>query len=254
VHVIYQTSGNLAVPDDAVRRAAELVLELAEAEEVTPAPKDGTVAFARKVREQLEAKDPFDLDPPEIRKFKGLLRRGEARSALRTCRVALENVHFCDLPFYENGRYRRFEITEEDVQSTAAALDRLKPHSIFATGTGSDPSSVEAICFEVLRRALEKLRNADWRRHCRVWLYAGGDREWDVHAIDMAVPLSPDELRIKEQAIYQHQTQRGQMPSEGDRRREAWRQEVAMNQKTAETYDRLGLAEYEAIEAFRRWG
>ncbi len=259
VHVVYQTSGNLAVPDESVHHAAELICELAESRQIAPQPEDGLTAFAGNVRRQLREKGLYDLDPPEIRRFKGLVRRSEARSALRTCGVPAESIRFLDLPFYEEGRYRRFEIGDKDVEQTARVLDEIRPHQIFATGSATDPSSLEAICFEILRRALESLGDAPWKRDCRIWLYAGGDREWDVHAIDMAVPLSPGELHLKEQAIYQHQSQRSQIPrnvgqKSDDPRIEEWRQEIAMNRKTARTYDNLGLAEYEAIEAFRLWG
>lgn len=243
VTVAYLTSGNLGVPDEEAAMAAELVIDLA-----------GTgTEFAQTVRRQLGAKAAFDSDTPEIRQLKGVLRRGEARASLQACGLAATRARFLDLPFYEQGRYRQFRIGEADIAAVAALLREVQPHQIFATGHSADPSSVPALGFEVLRRALALAAGEAWRADCRVWLYRGPDREWEPAEIEMAVPFSPRELTQKIQAIYHHKSQRSQSPVVAAGLHESWQQAEHHNRAIAGRYDALGLAEYEAIEAFRRW-
>jgi glucosamine-6-phosphate deaminase len=250
VTVVYQHSGNLAVPDEEAAVAADLVLDFVHgstgAEAVSP---------VMKVRAALAAKqtDPQASDTPDTRRLKGLLRRGEARAALRVAGLFADSARFIDLPFYENGRYRQFRAGPADTAAVAALLAEIRPHQIFATGEGQDPSGVAAVCFEVIRAALSALRAEDWQNDCRVWLYRTPDKAWAAHEIDMAVPLSPAELRRKVQVVYQHQSQRSQTPAAGPGLHEAWQQAEAAARELAAAYDALGLAEYEAIEAFRRW-
>jgi len=248
VAVVYLTSGNLAVPDEEAAVAADLVLDFVNGSADASAP-------ARKVRAALAAKqgDPQAADTPETRRLKGLLRRGEARAALRLAGVPAAAESFLDLPFYENGRYRQFRAGPADTAVVATLLGELKPHQIFATGEGQDPSSVGAVCFEVLRAALAEHAGSAWLSDCRVWLYRTPDKAWAAHEIDMAVPLSPAQLARKVQAVYQHKSQRSQTPATGSGLHEAWQQAEAAARELADTYDALGLAEYEAIEAFRRW-
>ncbi|MBC8011978.1 MAG: glucosamine-6-phosphate deaminase [Burkholderiales bacterium] len=249
VTVVYLTSGNLAVPDEEAAIAADLVLDFV----------NGSAAYAAapaaKVRDALSAKqrDPQASDTPDTRRLKGLLRRGEARAALRVAGLPSESARFLDLLFYENGRYRQFRAGPADTAAVAALLAEIRPHQIFATGEGQDPSGVAAVCFEVLRVALSDLRAEAWQKDCRVWLYRTPDNAWAAHEIDMAVPLSPAELRRKVQVVYQHQSQRSQAPAAGPGLHEAWQQAEGAARALADTYDALGLAEYEAIEAFRRW-
>ncbi len=243
VTVAYLTSGNLGVPDEEAAMAAELVIDLA-----------GTgTEFAQTVRRQLGAKAAYDSDTPEIRQLKGVLRRGEARASLQACGLAATRARFLDLPFYEQGRYRQFRIGEADIAAVAALLREVQPHQIFATGHSADPSSVPALGFEVLRRALALAAGEAWRADCRVWLYRGPDREWEPAEIEMAVPFSPRELTQKIQAIYHHKSQRSQSPVVAAGLHESWQQAEHHNRAIAGRYDALGLAEYEAIEAFRRW-
>ena len=189
VTVAYATSGNLAVPDPDVRRAIELIMEIGQERE-----NQDDVSFARSVEEQLNAKGQFGEDTKEIRHVKGLIRRGEARSSARLLEIPAGQVRFLDLPFYEEGRYRRFKWGDADVRAMVNLLEELKPHQIFATGLGHDPLSVTSICFEVLRAALKECAGSEWVADCCIWLYRGPGAEWDTHEIDMAVPLSPDEF------------------------------------------------------------
>lgn len=249
VTVAYLTSGNLAVPDTDARRAIELIMELAREREDA-----GEISFAQKVEQQLDEKGAFGEDSSEIRHLKGLIRRGEARSSARLLELEPSQLRFLDLPFYEKGRYRRFQSAQADVDLMVQLLEETQPHQIFAMGLGHDPLSVPAICFQILSTALTALKDDSWMKDCRVWLYRGPGREWDVHEIDMAVPLSPDEFEFKIRGIYQHQSQRSQTPSPGAKNmRNSWTEVSELNRATAAFYDSLGLAEYEAIEGFKRW-
>jgi glucosamine-6-phosphate deaminase len=248
VTVVYQTSGNLAVPDEEASMATELVLELSSS---GGDPSKGS-EFAREVHRELDAKGAFDSDTAGIRRLKGLIRRGEARAALRVCSIERGQIRFADLPFYESGRYRQFQIGERDVAAVVALLRELKPHQVFATGELDDPNSVAGVCFEIVRRALAATSSDAWVRHCRVWLYRSPAKEWETASIEMAVPLSPRELALKIQAIYHHKSQRSQSPVGADLQ-EAWQQAESRNRETARVYDQLGLADYEAIEAFQRF-
>ena len=249
VSVVYQTSGNLGVPDEEAATLAELVLEITRPDKaVSPG-----AAFAQEVRRQLDAKGEFEGDTPQIRRLKGLVRRGEARASLQACGIDAKRACFLDLPFYEQGRYRQFRIGEADVAAVVAVIREVRPHQIFATGSSGDPSSLSAVCFEIISRALAATRSDPWRPDCRVWLYRGLERHWEPAEIEMAVPLSPVELEQKIQAIYHHKSQRSQRPSGAQSADESWQRAEHHNQAIAQDYDRLGLAQYEAMEAFQRW-
>jgi glucosamine-6-phosphate deaminase len=248
VTVAYQTSGSLAVPDEDVRGAIELLIELG-GERDSPA----NLSFAKKVESDLQEKGDFGIDSPDIRRLKGFIRRGEARASARSLAINPTHLEFLDLPFYEQGRYRRFVISERDVEILHDLLERLKPHQIFATGAGQDPLSVSALCFEILRLALERSRKSAWLRDCYLWIYRGPGQEWAPHEVDMAVPLSPGEFERKIQGIYQHQSQRTQSPGSMEKKvTNTWDLARQLNRSTAELYDGLGLADYEAIECFKR--
>ena len=244
VKVVYLTSGNLAVPDEEAVMATDLVADVVGA--------DGGPELITTVRRQLEGKREFDQDTPEIRRLKGLLRRGEARASLRTCGVAAGHTVFLDLGFYERGRYRQFKLGAGDVAAVVELLRNEQPHQIFATGHSDDPSSVAAVGFDLVRQACRQLSAESWWQDCRVWLYRGVEREWETAEIDMAVPFSPSELTRKIQAIFHHRSQRSQTPV-ATGLHEPWQQAEKQNRALAARYDQLGLANYEAIEAFQRW-
>jgi glucosamine-6-phosphate deaminase len=246
VTIACQTSGNLGVPDDEAATLADFMIELDDAGLRETGPGSGA-ALARMIKQQLDTKAAFDGDPPALRRFKGVLRREEERAAARACGVPRDRACFLDLPFYEQGRYRQFRTTAADVDALTSLLRKLEPHQIFATGDADDPSSVPALCFDVLRQALARTRDDAWRRDCRVWLYRGPAHDWDIAGIDMAVPMSPMELSAKIHSIRHHKSQRGQQTDE------TWRQAGHHDQAVARAYDEFGLANYEAIEPFRRW-
>lgn len=250
VEVVYQTSGNLAVPDEDALKFAEFITDSAESNQA----ETGKLAeFANRVRQSLEKKGPFSDDPEEVRLIKAMIRRGEARAACRMCGVESERIHFLDLPFYEKGRYRQFSPSTDDIDSVAVLLEKIKPQQIYITGSLAEPSSIQAICFEIVRQAVNRFQDSEWTEDCYIWLYRGAQKEWEADEIEMAVPLSPDELAVKIKAIYQHESQRSQISNDEEIPGEAWQLAEVRNRKTANLYDNLGLAEYEAIEAFKRW-
>ena len=248
VTVVYLTSGNLGLPDEEAVIAADFIGELGGAFELTGGPMQ---AFNREVREELLAKSTFASDSPQVRRFKGLLRRGEARASLRDCGIPAAQAQFLDLGFYERGRYRQFSPGRADVDAIVRVLRERTPNQIFVTGDRDDPSSVSAVCFDLVRQACQVVAAESWYGACRVWLYRGVETPWDAGEIDMAVPFSPRELEQKIQAVFQHKSQRSQTPV-ATGLREPWQQAEQQNRGLADTYDRLGLANYEAIEAFCR--
>ncbi len=250
VRVFYQTSGNLAVPDEEVLMSTGVVLDAAA---LSGNEVDGVVSFAASVAQAIHNKGQFEDDSQEIRRFKSVLRRGEARAATRIIGLTPDRIEFLDQQFYEKGRYRQFRIHDSDVEQLCEKLNELKPHQIYATGSQADPNSVAGASFQVLVRALDRLKDEPWLSECYVWLYRGEGQEWGLEEIDMTIPLSPDELNRKIKAVYQHLSQRSQTPVRPESYREFWQLIESINRATAEKYDSLGLAEYEAMEAFKRW-
>ncbi|WP_234573438.1 glucosamine-6-phosphate deaminase [Rhodohalobacter sp. 614A] len=250
VHIAYQTSGNIAVFDDDVVRFADFVLDYTEAFDMKEQKAE---KLFRKVNDFLKSKQPGQVDSPEVKKIKGLIRRGEAKAGGRYCGVPDENMHFMELPFYETGRVKKKPISDEDIQITVDLLRKVKPHQIYAAGDLSDPHGTHRVCLTAIFEALDVVKNDDWAKDCWVWLYRGAWQEWDVNEIEMAVPLSPLELQRKRRAIFKHQSQKDRPLFPGSDTREFWQRSEDRNRGTAKVYDDLGLAEYEAIEGFVRY-
>jgi len=206
-----------------------------------------------RIWQQLRAKAPGDSDSPEVQRIKGLIRRVEARAACRYVGLPPEQVHFLDLPFYETGLVKKSPLGPEDVARVKAMIAEVQPHQLYAAGDLSDPHGTHRVCLEAIFQALDQLKAAPWIRDCWVWLYRGAWQEWELEHIEMAVPLSPDELARKRRAIFKHQSQKDRPLFPGHDSREFWQRAEARNRATAAAYDQLGLAEYEAIEAFRRY-
>ncbi len=250
VHVAYQTSGNIAVFDDAALRHSAFVHEYAEA-------FNFGLEQANQIEQQIEAfirhKHPGEVDSPELARIKTIVRRSEARSAARFCGVKESNVHFLDMPFYETGRVRKKPLSEQDVQIVMTLLEEVKPHQVYAAGDLSDPHGTHRVCLAAIFEALKRLRNKPWMKTCEVWLYRGAWQEWGIDEIEMAVPLAPDEVDRKRIAIFKHESQKDKALFPGTDTREFWQRAEERNRATAKTYDKLGLAEYEAIEGFVRW-
>ena len=251
VHVAYQTSGNTAVWDDDVLRYLEFVQDFAVAVE-----DDNGVT--RKIydesREFFKVKKPNQVDPEIVRTIKGLIRKGEAIAGARFVGLPDENIHFMDLPFYDRGKFSKEIDFEDDIQQTMELLRQVKPQQVFAAGDFADPHGTHKVCFDIILEALKRLRETDeWTKDCWLWLYRGAWHEYPIHEIEMAVPLSPQEVKRKRLAIFKHQSQKDLPVFPGDDPREFWVRAEDRTSETAGLYHQLGLANYEAIEAFVRW-
>ncbi|MHB9141434.1 MAG: 6-phosphogluconolactonase [Paludibacter sp.] len=248
VHVAYQTSGNIAVGDEEVIRYVSLMHNVLERYDVTNnALKQKYVEILRFLK---EIKQPGDLDTADVLFVKAQLRREEARSACRFVGVKPENIHFLDLPFYETGKVQKNKLKATDVNIIMEFLKSIEPHQIFAAGDLADPHGTHKICLDGALAAIQELKNEPWIKECRIWMYRGAWAEWEIDHIEMAVPISPEQLRKKRHSILKHQSQMESAPFMGDDERLFWQRAEDRNQTTATLYNNLGLASYEAIEAF----
>lgn len=250
VHVAYQVSGNIAVSDEEALRFAEFIHDINIEYKREPISKIGDFET---ISEFLNNKKEDDVDTEEVRAIKGLIRRGEAKAAARYCGVKPENVHFLDLPFYETGRVQKNPLGEEDIKIIMDLIEDVKPHQIYAAGDLADPHGTHRVCLEGIFEAVRRLKSESYMKDCWVWLYRGAWHEWDIPEIEMAVPISPTELLKKRFAIFKHQSQKDGVVFQGSDDREFWERAEDRNRATAQRYDKLGLAEYEAMEAFVRW-
>jgi glucosamine-6-phosphate deaminase len=250
VHVAYQTSGNIAVFDDDAIRFADFVRDFNEAFALSKA--DGE-RFYKKVLATIKGKAPGGIDSPEVKTIKGLIRRGEAKAGCRFNGIPDSQTHFLDMPFYETGMVKKKPLSEKDIQIIIDLLEEIRPHQIYAAGDLSDPHGTHRVCLAAIYRAISRLKKKTWMKDCYVWLYRGAWQEWDIDQIEMAVPLSPDELLRKRKAIFKHQSQKDSAVFPGTDKREFWVRAEDRNHATAAAYNQLGLAEYEAIEAFVRY-
>lgn len=250
VHVAYQTSGNIAVFDDDAIRFADFVRDFNE--QFGLSKSDGE-KFYKTIVHDLESKGPGQLDTKEVLTVKGLIRRGEAKAGGRYVGIPDEQMHFLDMPFYETGAVKKKPLSEADIKLIVDLLVKVKPHQIYAAGDLSDPHGTHRVCLSAIFEALSRLKNEPWMKDCWVWLYRGAWQEWDIDQIEMAVPLSPDELMRKRRAVFKHQSQKDSAMFPGSDKREFWMRAEDRNHATADAYNKLGLAEYEAMEAFVRY-
>ena len=251
VHVAYQTSGNIAVFDDDALRFVDFVMDFnRDVEKENEAEVSGLFT---ELKHFIENKSPGQVDTPELQLIKGLIRRGEAKAACRYSGVQDSNIHFLDMPFYETGRVKKKPLSEEDIQVVMDLLQKVKPHQIYAAGDLSDPHGTHRVCLDAVMQAVIRLKNEEWMKDCYVWLYRGAWQEWEIDNIEMAVPLSPQEFTRKRKAIFKHQSQKDRPLFPGPDEREFWMRAEDRNRGTAHLYDKLGLPEYEAMEAFKRW-
>jgi len=251
VHVAYQTSGNNAVWDEEVLRYLEFVQDFAVAIDdnngITTKIYDDARAF-------FKTKKPNQVDPEIIRSIKALIRKGEAIAGARFVGLPDENIHFQDLPFYDRSKFSKEISFEDDIQQTMELMRQVKPHQVFAAGDFHDPHGTHKVCFDIILEALLRLRaTEEWAKDCWLWLYRGAWYEYPIHEIEMAIPLSPQEVKRKRLAIFKHQSQKDIPVFPGDDPREFWVRAEDRTSDTASLYHKLGLADYEAIEAFVKW-
>lgn len=250
VHIAYETSGNIAVSDEEVVRFMHFTNGF---NQIFNANQDDTIRKMYKdIKDFFHEKKSGDTDSKEILTIKGLIRRGEARTACTYNNIPLDHVHFLDLPFYETGTIEKKPLGEEDVMIVRKLLQEIQPHQIFIAGDLADPHGTHRVCTDAVLAAidLEKQENAEWLEDCRIWMYRGAWAEWPIEDIEMAVPISPEELRAKRNSILKHQSQMESAPFLGNDERLFWQRSEDRNRATAKVYDELGLACYEAMEAF----
>lgn len=251
VHVAYQTSGNTAVWSDDTLRFIEFARDFSKSMNLDTQVLDKVYSDTR---EFLSKKKPNQADIDEILTVNALIRKGEAIAGARFAGLPDENIHFQNLPFYDRAKYSKNVSTEDDIVQTMELLQEIKPHQIFAAGDFADPHGTHKVCFDILREAITRLRKTEeWTKDCWLWLYRGAWHEFEIHEIEMAVPLSPAEVIRKRHAIFKHQSQKDTPVFPGDDAREFWVRAEERTAETAKIYDDLGLAEYESIEAFVRW-
>ena len=241
VHVAYETSGNVAVHDDVVLQHMDAAFQLGFADE-----------FAR-VKALVDSKVPGEPEPRALLEMKGAIRRSEARGAVRSFGLNDDtNAHFLNLPFYESGGIKKNPRTQADVDIIKKLMNSLEPDMIFMAGDLADPHGTHRVCTEAAMEALDQIREegAEWVKNTHVWLYRGAWMEWELGRVDMAVPLSPDEVVKKRHAIFRHLSQKDIVPFPGEDPREFWQRAEERTQNTAHLYDQLGMAEYQAIEVF----
>ncbi len=249
VHVAYQTSGNIAVSDDDVIRYADFVNMYNKAFDHDV---DLSQAWLKEVTDFISSKKPGEIDSPKVLKAKELIRMGEAKAACRFVGIPEENINFLNMEFYRTGTIKKAALMDTDIQLIVDLLREIKPHQIFAAGDMSDPHGTHRICLSAIKKALNIVKEDKWIKDAYVWLYRGAMHEWGVSEIDMTVPLSPDEVLTKRKAIFMHQTQKDKVMFPAVEDKEFWQRAEERNKYTAEIYHKLGLAEYEAMEAFIR--
>ncbi|MBR4433725.1 MAG: glucosamine-6-phosphate deaminase [Bacteroidaceae bacterium] len=241
VHVAYETSGNVAVYDDVVIQNLDTAREMGLGDRVD------------EIRAIINSKVPGQPEPRALLNIKGAIRRAEARAADRS--IGLDdrtNVHFLNLPFYESGTIKKGELGDADIDIIVCLLRQLQPHQIYAAGDLSDPHGTHRVCIEAVLGALDVVKDDPWMAECHLWLYRGAWQEWPLDQVDMAVPISPEELIKKRQAIFRHLSQKDIVPFPGEDQREFWQRAEERTQHTAHLYNLLGLPEYQAIEVFLR--
>lgn len=249
VHVGYQTSGNIAVSDEFVTRFIDFVVGF---DEIFGIDKSHAAQLMEEARRFLKSKKPSDIDKNDIRAIKGLIRRCEAKATCRYVGIPEENIHFMNLPFYETGKIEKAPPSEEDVRITIDLIRKIKPHQIYAAGDLADPHGTHKVCLDLVFEALDRLKEEPFMKDCWMWLYRGAWQEFEVYDIDMAVPMSPDQVLQKRHGIFIHQSQKDAVPFQGTDTREFWQRAEERNANTAKIYDKLGLPQYAALEAFAR--
>jgi glucosamine-6-phosphate deaminase len=252
VHVAYQTSGNIAVTDEFVTRFIDFAVGFEDMFGIDNHKSQEILTAARKY---IANKQKNQADTAEIRSIKGLIRRCEAKATCRYVGLPEDRAHFMNLPFYETGAIEKKPMGEEDVLITMKLLQELKPQQVYCAGDLADPHGTHKVCLEVVFESLRRLKEAGepWIKDCWVWLYKGAWQEWDIADIEMAIPMSPDQVMKKRFGIFIHQSQKDMVPFQGSDSREFWQRAEDRNASTAKLYADLGMTKYAAMEAFVRY-
>lgn len=252
VHVAYQTSGNIAVTDEFVTRFVDFAVNF---EDLIGNDSTKTRQILTDAEAFLSAKKKNQSDTLTIRKIKGIIRRSEAKATCKYVGLNDDQIHFLNLPFYETGTIEKKPMGEEDVQITMKLLRELQPQQVFCAGDLADPHGTHKVCLDIIFESIRRLKAAGetWLEDCWIWLYKGAWQEWDLADIEMAIPMSPDQVQKKRNGIFIHQSQKDTVPFQGSDNREFWQRAEARNANTADQYAQLGMTRYAAMEAFVRW-
>ncbi|KJD35105.1 glucosamine-6-phosphate deaminase [Tamlana sedimentorum] len=250
VHVGYQTSGNIAVADDEALRFAGFVCDYNKKFGIE---NKAAEAIFQKASTFLKNKKASEIDIPEVRYIKGLIRKGEAYATCYYVGIPDEQIHYMELPFYETGTVKKKPLSDIDIHITAELIEKIKPHQIYAAGDLRDPHGTHKVCLDAIFAAVKQLKPKQFMKDCWVWLYRGAWQEWGVDEIEMAIPMGPDQVIEKRKGIFKHQSQKDGVVFQGTDSREFWQRAEDRNRETAELYDELGLSRYAAMEAFVRW-
>jgi glucosamine-6-phosphate deaminase len=252
VHIAYQTSGNIAVTDEFVTRFLDFAVGF---EEIAGINNEKSQQILHEAQQYIARKKSNQVDSGQIRAIKGLIRRCEAKATCRYVGIKEEHIHFQNLPFYETGTIEKNPMSEADVELTMQLLQQVQPHQIFCAGDLADPHGTHKVCLDIVLEALKRLKEQkqDWINDCWLWLYKGAWQEWNIEEIEMAVPMSPEQVMKKRYGIFIHQSQKDMVPFQGSDAREFWQRAEERNADTAGLYAQLGLTHYAAMEAFVRW-
>jgi glucosamine-6-phosphate deaminase len=250
VHVAYQTSGNIAVADDEAFRFIDFIKDYNQQFSIHSPEADKMYEEALAF---LKIKKNGEKDIAALRQVKGIIRRGEAKNTCRFVGIPDSHAHFLNLPFYETGLVEKSPIGEADFKIIADLIEQIQPHQIYAAGDLADPHGTHKVCLDGIFEAVKQLKHKAFMADCWLWLYKGAWAEWDIDLIEMAVPMSPDQVLKKRNGIFKHQSQKDGVVFQGADSREFWQRAEDRNRATAELYNKLGLAEYAAMEAFVRW-
>ena len=249
VYVAYQTSGNISVSDDDAMLHIDFIKDFENTFGSNVAGKNGWLKTAM---ESIQTKKPGDTDTEEVRKIKTLVRKGESKSVGRFVGIPENNIRFLEMPFYETGTIKKADITDADIQLIVDLLKEVQPHQIYAAGDLTDPHGTHRKCLNAINEALTIVKDEEWTKNTWVWLYKGAWQEINPSDADMAVPLSPGEFIKKRAAVFMHRTQK-EVLHPGHENKEVWRHIEERNINVAKLYDKLGMAEYEAMETFTRY-
>jgi glucosamine-6-phosphate deaminase len=244
VHVAYQTSGNIAVSDQDAKRFLEVTQDILKSDQIKQ---------IEKLNGEFENLNPNNPTPLGICNLKGSIRKGESLGATRYIGIPDDQVHFMNLPFYETGLIDKNPPSQKDLDLTIALIEELKPHQIYAAGDLADPHGTHRVCLNIIFNSLDVLKTKSFMKDCWIWLYRGAWHEWEIHEIEMAVPMSPDQVLRKRKAIFYHQSQKDGVMFQGEDKREFWIRAEDRNAETAKKYKDMGLSDYAAIEAFKRY-
>lgn len=252
VHVAYQTSGNIAVTDEFVTRFLDFAVGF---EDMFGIDGKKSREILQHAANFLSGKKQHAMDTAEIRAIKGLIRRCEAAATCRYVGLPDDRWHFLNLPFYETGVIEKKPMSEEDINIVIELLRRIRPQQLFCAGDLADPHGTHKVCLDIIFEAVNRIKKAgdEWLNDCLVWLYKGAWQEWDISEIEMAIPMSPDQVANKRHGIFIHQSQKDMVPFQGSDNREFWQRAEERNANTANIYAKLGLTQYAAMEAFVRW-